>query len=343
MKRQFFDTYFSTTTGLSTHTSRVLRYMVENRDKLITTEDLYSLVHSIRNILKTPMAEFFDRIVSYRKLHNFAVIHIPKKEISIPEMLTYDAIALDLKQFPSNSAIMPIKELHDKILVNATSTTRWNPQQNTYEISATDVFQNIIARGQLVASYNDMRYWLSSYLSEFVVKSYSMILSGIISRYFNLSLMDTLKVMGICALYMAQMLTPDDDDQVCPPLYLKCSFIGSRDELVNLAKECEEESRDGLTVEKMCKLISTLVTERIKVFNMQAFNMMCCNLGPDQITSKIAMEYPPYWLYILLLAMSGAKIPLIYQMNQQRLTQEGRSKFLAQLYTYEPLYSFDRR
>ena len=343
MKRQFFDTYFSTTTGLSTHTSRVLRYMVENRDKLITTEDLYSLVHSIRNILKTPMAEFFDRIVSYRKLHNFAVIHIPKKEISIPEMLTYDAIALDIKQFDNKNSVAPIKELYDRILINATSTTRWNPQENTYEITATDIFQNLICRGQLVASYNDMKYWLSPYLSDFLVKSYSMILSGIVSRYFNLSLMDTLKVMGIFALFISQMLTPDEDDQVCPAIYLRCSYIGSRNELIDLAKSCEEESRDGLTLEKVCKLISTLVTERIKTFNIQALFMMAGNLGPDQVTSRIALEYPPYWLYIILLSVSGAKIPLIYQMNQHRLTQEGRSKFLSQLYTYDQLYSFDRR
>lgn len=342
MKRKFLDTYFSTVAGLSTHTQRVLRYTVENRDKIIPTEELYVLSNSIRNILKTPMAELFDRIISYRKLHNFAVIYIPKKEISVPEMLTYDAIALDTKQFKENQTTSGIPEIHNKLLINATSMLRWDNNYSRYEVSATDIFQNIIDRNHLVGSYNDMDIWLTPYLSEFVVKSYSMILSGIISRYFNLNLSDTMKVMAIFALFMSQMLTPDDMDQVCPPLYLKCSFAGSRQELIAIAEECEEESRDGLNTTKVCKLISTLIQERVKVLDVGAFYMMCSNLGPDQVTSRIAVEYPPYWVYMLLLSLSGAKIPLIYQMNAHRLAQEGRTKFLSQMYAYERLFAFDR-
>ena len=72
------------------------------------------------------------------------------------------------------------------------------------------------------------------------------------------------------------------------------------------------------------------------------FTSLTGNLGPDSITSHLALEYPPYWIYILLLALSGNKIPIVYQLNNMRLAQEGRSKFLQQLMTYDALFTVNR-
>lgn len=54
-------------------------------------------------------------------------------------------------------------------------------------------------------------------------------------------------------------------------------------------------------------------------------------LGGDIIVTEIALDYPPYWVYLLALALSGQKIPLIYQLNMQRLMTDGKTKFLQQL------------
>ena len=61
-----------------------------------------------------------------------------------------------------------------------------------------------------------------------------------------------------------------------------------------------------------------------------------------KIASRIALEYPPYWVYCLLLADSGIKIPMIYQLNNSKLANEGRSKFLSSLLTYEKMFDIRR-
>lgn len=343
MKRQFFDTGFATYAGLTAQIPRVLRYAVENRNAILSNTELMTLAQSIRNILKTPMAEFFDRLVSANKLGNFAAIYIPSKGASIPELLTSSNITLDLKQIPDTNIIKSIPELRDKILVNVTSVLRQDRSSNGFIVNAVDNFQYLFSRGHLVASYQDSDGWLTAYLAEYAVKSYSMISSGLISRYFSLTLIETMKIAGILALFFCQLLSKENDDKVMPPLFNRCTFIGNRAELQELADACKHKSMHGLTITSVCELIAELGPERMSKFSVMDFNSLCGNLGPDQITSRIALEYPPYWIFILLMALSGAKLPLIYQLNAQKLTAEGCSKFLQQILTTESLYSVDRR
>lgn len=342
MKRQFFDTGFATYAGLSAQTPRVLRYAVENRDRIIPVEELGSMSRSIRSILKTPMAELFDRIVSTGGLSNFAAIYVSPKETSVPELLTSSSITLDLKQCSDSNIIRGIPELKDKILVNLSGVLRPNRDEG-YQVNAVDIFQNLFVRGHLVASYQDADDWLTPYLSEYGVKTYSMILSGLISKFYNLSLTETLKVAGIFALWMSQMLSREQDGLHCPPLFMKATYVGTRGELMELANVIKDMYPDGLNIFNACDCVSKLITERVRNFNVAALGAMTGNLGPDQITSRIALEYPPYWIYMLIMALSGAKLPLIYQLQAQRLVADGRTKFLQQFLTTERLYAVDRR
>lgn len=342
-KRKFFDTRFATISGLSSQLPRVIKYVVENRNAILSPGDLMTLAQPIRTILKTPMAEFFERLLSGQKFGNFAAIYIPPKEQSVPELLTASSVVLDLKQLPDTSVISSMPMLKDKVIINLTSLLKQDRQTGNLVVNAVDNFQNHFVRGHLVASYNDSDGWLSPYLADYTIKTYSMILSGLISRFYNLTLTETLRVMGILALYMSQMLSRDNDDLVCPNLFNRCTFIGSRAELMSIAESCAHLSAEGLTMESTCQLISEIGTDKIRKFDLRAFVAFCGNLGPDAITSQIALEYPPYWLYMLILALSGAKLPIIFQMNSQRLTQEGRSKFLQQLIMTESVFDVDRR
>lgn len=343
MKRQFFDTSFAQFAGLDKQIPRVLKYTVESRNDILPTSELMTMAQAIRNILKTPIAEFFDRLVAAEKLSNFAAIYVPKTMGSLPELLTSSNITLDLKQISDTSTIRAVPELRDKVLINLTSVLRQDKSYGGFYVNAVDVFQNLFVRGHLVASYEDSDGWLTPFLGEYAVRSYSMILSGIISRYYSLSLTETLKVTGILALFMCQMLSRESDNLVLPPLFNRCTHVGNRGELQLLAESCEHKSKFGLTLDTMVALIAELGPERMAKFDVSAFKSLCGGLGPDLITSAISLEYPPYWVHMLLMALSGTKLPLIYQLNSHRLTADGRSKFLQQLLTADSLFSVDRR
>lgn len=343
MKQSIFDIGFCKYAGVRAQLPNVLKYALENRNSILSPDETTELANSIRSILKTPISEFFNRMIQMDLLRNFAPLYIPKGT-NIPEILATPMITIDIRQADTKNFLDSIPLLRNKILVNVSSTIKTNHDEKS--ISAVDVFQQYFVRGHLVASYNDTDGWLNPYLAEYVMKTYSMTISGLISRYYNLSLSETLKVAGYFCLYFTHMLSKEKDNLYRPPLFYRCTFLGSNLELEELLDSCHDviaNSDGGLSINQVCNDILTVnINEKMKNFNTAVFLSLCGNLGPDLITSRIALEYPPYWVYMLLLAFSGAKIPLIYQLNSHRLAQDGKTKFLNVLANSNEVFEIRR-
>lgn len=347
MKRKFFDTKFASDAGLEKQMPRVVRYLVDNRNEVLSYDEVAQLASSIRSILKTPLSEVFDRIAASEALRNFAAIFARNSSSSLPEMLTTTSITIDSSQVNEVNTVRSMPELYKKIFVNLTPTLRFDKQRGMLTVSAVDNFQTLFVRGHLVASYQDSDGWLPPYIAEYAVKSYSMILSGMISKYYGLSLPETLKIMGVFAFYFCQMLSRDGDNSTLPPLFNRCTYIGNRGELLVMSEEICEFVQSinadiNLSIDTVCTLIANFGPSRMAKFDYMGFKALCGGLGSELITSLIALEYPPYWIYLLVASLSGAKLPLIYKLNEHRLVNEGRTKFLQQLMSAEQLFAVRR-
>lgn len=328
MKRKIFDTRVASVSGLSQQSSRILNYVVGNQHAALSTDDLTALISPIRTILKSPMAECFDRLVATGSLNNFVALYIQGKDQNIPEILTTSVFTIDLKQMNGSESLKSLPNLKDKILVNITNTLR-KDRTGMLSIDAIDNFQHMFVKGQLVAAYADIRNWLNAYSAEYCIKSYSMVLSGIISRYYNLSILESFKVRTIFALFMAQMLN-EEDSPLNPPYFSRATWGDmSERELREIATEAVElAGGKEFTLESLCSTLAQCVSEKMSKFDLGALMQMCGNLGSDLLVSKMALEFPPYWVFMLLQALSGIKSMLVYQLNQQRLVADGRTKFL---------------
>lgn len=342
MKRKFFDTCIAKFAGLDKQSTSVLKYIIENQNCIIPMSEIAQMTQNVRMILKTPMAEFFDRILSNQGLGNFTALYLTNAQGSVPEMLTTTSLTLDTKQLDNAIILKSLPEVVDKIIVNLSTAVKPDKAAGRLAISAIDTMLNIYVRGYLVASYEDSDGWLTPYLGEYATRTYSMILSSVISRYYNLSIPETMLVMRIFALFFTQLLGGENDDPVMPAMYNRCTFCGNRAELIDTAKLCAYKSKDGLDITSVCELIVETGPERISTLNISAFYALAGNIGQDIISTQIALEYPPYWVYTLILALSGQKIPMVYQLNSQRLVQEGRSKFLQQILIDSNLFTVQR-
>lgn len=330
MKRKFYDTRFAQYAGLEAQLPRVLKYTVTNQDLIFSSEELVRMILSTRSILKTPMAMLLEHLISSSQLANFAALYVSYNDTSIPELLTAGNITLDLKQVPDPQQLASLPRLRDKVLINLTSHVR-RESDGQFTIVNNDEIPKLIVRGQLVASYWDNDDWPSPYVAEFAIKSYSMILSAMISRYYSLSLSEQLRIRAILAFYMAQWMTGEGYDSGHPPLFMKSVNYGTHGEVEAIANMCNEAYPNGLDIDAVADLIVKSGPEKLRNFNTAAFSAICGNLGEDMIISKIGLEYPPYWIYMLVAAMSGTKTPLVYQLNSERLINEGRSKWLNAL------------
>lgn len=343
MKRNFFYTEFATHAGFQSQIPRVLKYTIDNRTAFLPKEEFQQLASSIRRILQSPLAQFFERILVTDGLKYFSAINDQNKGGSIPELLTATNITLDMKQADEYKTQISLPEIQNKTLLNVSSCLRPNKIDGGFEVNVVDLFQQMVVRGHLVMSYFDSDgQWLNPYLAEFTVRSYSMILSSMIARYYDLTLTEQMSIAGILAFFYASLLSPDKSDPTRPPLFFRCTFIGNRIDQENIISLCQEESKKGMTLTGASAIIASIMPERMKSFSVSELNILCGNLGPDTISSMIALEYPPYWVYFLLLALSGTKIPLVFQMNNQKLMQQGRSQFLHQLLMDDALFTLQR-
>jgi len=341
MKRKFSDIGFIKATGILGQTPRALKYIVENRDYIVPYSNLAEMAQNIRLILKTPMAEFFDRIIESRGLGNFIPLYLADAG-GVPEILAQTLITLDVKQLDTNNLLASVPEARNKMIANVSSLIKRDIKTGRFVVTSVDNFLALFVKNYLVASYNDSDGWLSPYLGEFTVRTYSMVMSSLLARYFNLSIPETMQVMGVFALFQAQMLGEDDDDPIFPIRFRKCTYIGNNSELHHIAEICSKYSENGLNLDTLCECIKEVTPERLRSFSSRALLSLAGNLGSDAITTHIALEYPPYWVYILLLALSGNKIPIVYQLNAMKLAQEGRSKFLQQIMCYDELFTLNR-
>ena len=342
MKRNFFHTEFATHAGFSSQMPRVLKYTIENRVFLLSPLEVDRMVSSIRMILQSPLAQYFDRIIRTSSLRYFAALNITDKNSSIPELLTATNLSLDMRQALTQNSSMALPEIRDKVLLNVTGYMKFNHTEGQYELKAIDLFQQMVVRGHLCMSYFDHEEWLNPSLAEFAVRSYSMILSNIIARYYDLTLLEQMSIAGVFAFLYSGLLS-DKGSPNDPPLFNKCTFIGTRNDMENVKSLCQEHMENGdFTLTKAAEAISQIGPERMRKFSVSEINILCGNLGPDSLSTMIAFEYPPYWIYFLLLALSGTKIPLIFQMNNQRLMQEGKSKFLTRLLADANLFDSTR-
>lgn len=341
MKRKFFDTRLAVYAGLEAQLPRVLKYAVMNQSHIFSSGELTQIIQPIRAILKTPMAMLLDRLIATRQLANFAALYVSGKDTSVPELLTAESITLDLKQIPDRQQLASLPMLHDKILINLTGTIQQTPTGG-YTATAIDRLQQNIVRGQLVASYWDNDDWPSPYIAEFAIKSYSMILAGMISRYYSLSMPEQLQVAMFLAFYMAQWMTGDNYDSHYPPAFLKCNYLGTRYELEAIIKLCNDKNPEGLTLKDVAELIAENGPEKMRHFDLSALLAIGGNLGGEPLISQFALEYPPYWVYILILSLSGAKTALVYQLNAQRLINEGRSKWLNAVLNDQRIININR-
>lgn len=343
MRQTIFDTGFCRFRGIKQQLPNALKYTVENRNLILPSEEVIRLAQSIRYILKTTISEFFNRMIQAGSLNHFTVFYVPKS-VSIPEILASPSITLDVRQMDVAKVLTSVPQLENKILINATGTMKVT--NGEMSVSAIESLLQLFVRGHLVASYYDSDEWIDPYIAGYIMQSYSITISSLIAQYYNLSLNEMLRVAGIMSIYIAQKLSRDSDSHLNPPLMSKCSYVGSNIEIQELLRDCEDVLKmypEGIPLEKVCnELLNTRICEKMKSFNYKVFVSLCGSLGPDIITSHIALEYPPYWLFLLLLAFSNSKIPLFSKLNANRLTQEGRTKFLYAIAVNNNLFASKR-
>lgn len=343
MNKFLWDTQFAQTSDLKHQMQQVVKYLVLNRGVVIPEAQLHS-VFSTKPIMSNIINKLFEQCVNTGFIKEFAnvlpVVVRGEPKSNLPDLLTMKNITIDLKNNAEAKPLESYYELKDKIVVNLSELVKIDPTSRGAQVSDLNEMHSMYVRGMMVRSYSQSDGWLNPILCTYIIQTYCMAISSIIARNENLTITDQMTVASLFALYMAQMLSSSHENIARPSLYYRCTFLGNMRQLDEIANKVGHVAANGLNIPAVCELIAELGPARLQKFNAGMFYRACSSLGPstDIISTRIAFEYPPYWVAMILRALDGVKMgSLFMQLKQNNLINEGK-KFAHNLITARQLF-----
>lgn len=296
-------------------------FLAKNRGTFVGRDGVEYLKSSIKMTVSTPITDIYTRAADLDKLNAFSIVDLSGIQ-DVPTLLTLSEIAVDGKYVSPN---MP----HDfqNVWVNLTPFLRHNKSNDAYnripQITDTIQLASVIARGILCMSYNDSPVWLTPSLRMTIIETYSLCMSMRLKTLFDLNVEEMSLVRLLFAAYMAQMLDADAPKEV-PPILYSCKFlyydtgnprtIDDRFDGIS-AVRAEVAPNMDLSIDTICRILQAKGPDRMKkLLKTAAFYQFMSRSPSDSQSMLVSIDYPPYFVYMLLNNMRGGKNPFFQSL-----------------------------
>jgi hypothetical protein len=313
----------------------VINFLAQNRNHVYSDDqrmDLFKTRFSGHLLL----SDIVHRITVLRKDQAYSLIRFPSKTLALREAVDMTFVPMDLLQMKeivpsSTKSLSLLPELNDKLVINVTDITR-----SSGELSDVTPFQYRIVRDFLSRSYylSDGNVWMSPTLVRYVAKVYSMTIGGQLARRCNLA--PTVKnfVQTVfCAFFVNKM----SSDEVAPDfmkVHGRFMDLNDNTETTQILAFIEDTLGHATprSIEEVCKVIDAFDSTQLKTpngsrINRPILNMMFGSLASESHVAVIALEYPPYFLFMILLVLSNIRIGLSFNMKSTNALREGKEVF----------------
>lgn len=318
-----FDYITSRSTVNHQQLMTLVEFLVRNQDVILDSGDTLNIFKA-RPLVASPISKLFQNVESAGLSNLFTIVQIPTKR-TYPEVVAMRHLPFDMAQVVmsnplTKTLLQTAPTLNNKIVINATQMMR-----ATGGLADISGFQSTVVRDLLSRNFakSGRPTWLTPNLTQFVSKVYSMSLGSAVAQWFRLTFNDQNTLTALFAFFiLGAMTTPQNAEGV---LKSKGKFfrISGTQEIEQLIDHVEhtlgKRSLDSL--EDVFEVINSLGVERLKL-DRAFFMSRLRSLGPDTYTTCLALEYPPYFVFLILLALGGAKIGLSYRMKEQGLIRD---------------------
>lgn len=321
-----FDTLTSRTTINTVQLRELVNFVLLNRGYRMNAVEVRSMLN-IKSLATTAISSIFSRAIDeFHRETLFSFLRIPPTVVAAPEVVTYNHVTFDMKQLntPSNvgsyTTLGVIPELANTIVSNVTPLLR-----RSGELTDALSFQSLMVRDLLSRSYftNTTTTWLTPTLLRFLCRFYNMSMASAVSGAYNLTYQEQQVVATVFSLYFMQLVSDTDTaeslvktsklnlglpDQILGVISRLKDILGDRYAAMNLTDVCTGLNNLGIT--RLTNVDTKFIRTRQKF------------IGPDVLTSSLAIEYPPYWCYLVLSTLSGRKMGLTMTMKRNDLSKD---------------------
>lgn len=316
----------------STQLSSWTDFYVRRRDVFLTTDHKISLMK--RQSVVSPMSTLYMRAVDSGLFRLFSLAVLPPGPMDGPEIVDYQFLTFDTAQIAASTPALKqvlngIPELSDKLVLDITS----NYSRSADRITNLPNFQAMCVRDLLSRSYFTGPHgtWLTATLTQFLCKVYIISLGDCIAQWANLPNDISSLVRVILGYYFQSRVSSAHDARailrsdprafgIFEPAIVDQAFGVTHDVL-------GKDTIDSL--DEALHIISSLGIDRLKVDKRLLLSRLR-SYGSDPFVVRIALEYPPYWAYMVLMAVSGYGKVMSNKLKSSRLWEESR-KFSDEL------------
>jgi hypothetical protein len=273
-----------------------------------------------------------------RLFETLFVVSFSKGLVDVPELLTMEDVVVDGKFV---KATLP-KELQ-RPWVNLTPMVSFNKNDRVKSVELADTPRAVsaVVRAFLCASYNDSKEWLTPKLSSFMIEFYTMAMTKIVNRLYNLDFEEAAFVNLLFAWYYATLLGPEGDKQADPIALRRARDIikgkSSQwiDEKMKIVNEIRGE-RD-MSIQLIVEVLNKVGPKR-----MSDLRHSLIYKASGGIAMTIAMDYPPYLLHQILSAASGTKNILLSDILNNRFSRADVIRTLDQIVMTKQIFTVAR-
>lgn len=310
-----------------------LQTFLINQRQLILPAPVRAALFKTRFIGHNPISEMVQRLVYAGKDQVYSLVKIPTKTTAVPEVVDMTFIPIDLLQMRNvvpafHKTLSVIPELNDKIIINITDITKANGEFSDISQFHWRVVRDFLSRSYFASSGN---VWISPTLVRYLAKVYSMTIGGQISRFFGLTPLVQMFLQTVfCLFYVGKMVSHDQAVGFVKSQYKGLGLIDPQD-VGQVCAFVEDILGHSIptSLEEVCKVIaayghSQLEGEHGPRLTRVVLNMRFATMASEGQISAIALEYPPYFLFLVFLVLSNVKIGLSFSMKQLNLVREGQ-------------------
>lgn len=310
----------------------LIDFVINNRQNLLNTQKKTdAFKHRFSG--PGPISDIVHRITTLGKDQTYGLINIPSKSTSIREVIDMTFVPWDILQLkevtPAYSKTLSlIPELDDKIIINVSDIMKSNGDFSDISQLQWRIVRDFLSRSFYVSTGN---VWILPSLVRYVAKVYSMTIGGKIARFFGLSPLLQMFIQTIFGLYFVGRMTSSDIAPDFVRSHYRSMGINDAQELVQIFAFVEDvlgkKTPDSL--EEVLRVIDEYGHDRLKDkgvprLTIPVLNTKFSNLFPESHVATTALEYPPYFFFMILLVLSNVRIGLSFSMKDLNLVNEGR-------------------
>lgn len=331
-KTTLLSTPFAQTYNMSLLAKQAARFLAANKQHTDLDEMGYvSLLRNVNTMTYSPISTMYRNIVQANLLDVVYPFSFSKGSVKdIPEVLTIDDVLIDGLHVPTS-----VPSNMQKVWVNLTPMISYNMKDRNDPVRISDIPKTVstIVKAILCTSYNDSEEWLPLKISDFIIEFYTMAMSSVLIRAFNLDYEESHLIKLLFAWHYAALLdSPKSKDDV-PKLLIRnrklFKGMSGQDQMDEIfARINEVKNGRPMSISIITEVIKAHGPSRMNRIRTGDIYRMFALSSADNTSMMIAADYPPYFLHQVLNTVSGSKHPILNNVLNTKMNRMNVNKII---------------